>query len=117
MLGVNNMNILTKNTMKVIPMMTVLAFSFVIEAKPSDKEDKKVDVKCFVELVGGSETITFWNIPSKTLPHLSSKIEGQKIMGTSSKEKVKIYKSHECVLLKDDFSSTKAKTVDKKTAR
>lgn len=92
-------------------------FSLVIEAKPSAKEDKKVDVKCFVELVGGGETISFWSISAKKAANLSKSITGHKISVPNSKQKVKIYKAHECVFLKDDFAGSRAKIVDAKTAR
>jgi len=111
------MNIFAKNTMKVIPLVIMLAFSFVIEAKPTEKKDKKVDVKCFVELVGGGERVSFWHIPSKKLSGLSQSITGHKVMVPNSKQKVKIYKTHECVLLKDNFTGSRAKIVDAKTAR
>ncbi len=38
-------------------------------------------------------------------------------MVPNSKQKVKIYKVYECVLLRDDFKGSKAKIVDAKTAR
>jgi hypothetical protein len=103
--------------MKILSLMAVLSFSFVIEAKTQVKQDKKVDAKCFVELVGGGETITFWNISSKKLSSLSKSITGRKVMVANSKQKVKIYQSHECVLLKNNFSGSRAKAVDAKTAR
>lgn len=103
--------------MKIIPLVTILMCSFVIEAKPSEKEDKKVNVKCFVELVGGGHTISFWNIPTSKISGLSKSITGNKIMITNSKQKVKIYKVYECVLLKGDFTGSRAKIVDGETAR
>lgn len=111
------MNILINTSMKIVSLITLMAFSFVIEAKTSVKQDKKVDAKCFVELVGGGERVIFWNISSKKLSSLSKSIVGHKVMVYNSKQKVKIYKAHECVLLKDDFSGSRAKIVDGKTGR
>lgn len=113
------MNIFTKATMKTLPLVTVLVFSFAIEAKSSnkEKEGKKVDAKCFVELVGGGETISFWNVSQNKVSGLSKSITGHKIMMPNSKQKVKIYKTHECVLLNDDFTGSRAKIVDAETAR
>jgi hypothetical protein len=111
------MNIFTKNSMKVIPLVTMLMFSFVIEAKQSKKEGKKVDAKCFVELVGGGEMVSFWNISEKKISSLSKSTVGRKVMLPGSKQKVQIYKTHECVLSSDDFTGSKAKLVDRKTAR
>jgi hypothetical protein len=95
----------------------MLAFSFVIEAKAPVNKDKKVDVKCFVELVGGGEVVSFWNVSTSKVSRLSKSIAGQKVTVPNSKQKVKIYKVHECALLKDDFTNSKAKRVDARTAR
>jgi len=111
------MNFLTKTSIKTIPLATILALSFVIQAKPLENVHKKVDAKCFVELVGGGESIIFWNIPSKKLSSLSKSITGHKIMVPNSKQKVSIYKTHECVLLKEDFKGSRAKLLDEKTPR
>lgn len=111
------MNILTKISMKVIPLVTMLAFSFAIEAKQPEKKDKKVDVKCFVELVGGGDMVSFWNVSTSKASSLSKSITGRKVMVPNSKQKVKIYKAYECALLKDDFTGSRAKSVDAKTAR
>jgi hypothetical protein len=113
------MNIFTKATLKTIPLVAVMAFSLVIEAKSSGKEkaDKKVEVKCFVELVGGGETISFWHIPNNKVSNLAKSIAGHKITVPNSKQKVQIYKTHECVLSKENFIGSRAKAVDSKMAR
>lgn len=97
--------------------MTILALSSIIEAKPSEKEGKKVDVKCFVELVGGGEMVSFWNVSQNKISSLSKSITGHKVMAPNSKQKIKIYQVHECVLLNDDFTGSKAKMLDATTAR
>lgn len=111
--GRNSMNVFVK----VLPLTVLLAFSFTIEAKTSIKQERKVDAKCFVELVGGGETITFFNIQERKLSSLSKTIVGHKVSPLSTDKKVKIYKAHECVLLKANFKGSKAKIVDAKTAR
>lgn len=111
--GRNSMNVFVK----VLPLTVLLAFSFTTEAKTSIKQDKKVDAKCFVELVGGGETITFFNIPEKKLTSLSKSIVGHRVAPPGIRQRVKIYKAHECVLLKANFKGSKAKIVDAKTAR
>lgn len=88
-----------------------------VAAKSSSNQQKKVDAKCFVELVGGGETIAFFNISEKKLVSLSKSIIGRKVTALGQKQKVKIYNAHECVLLKDNFKSSSAKIVDAKTAR
>ena len=114
------MNIFTKTSMKVLPLMTMLMFSLFIEAKPLEKvkkEGKKVDVKCFVELAGGGEMVSFWNVSQNKVSSLSKSITGRKVIAPNSKQKVKIYQAHECVLLNDDFTGSKAIMVDATTAR
>lgn len=103
--------------MRTIPVASLLILSFVIEAKSSATPDKKVDAKCFVELVGGGETVAFWNISSKKLSGLSKSIVGRKVVVANSKQKVAVYKAHECALLNDDFLGSRAKIVDAETAR
>lgn len=103
---------------KTLTLTALLVLSFIIEANPSEpKGNDKVDAKCFVELLGGGETITFWNISSNKLSGLSKSVVGRKVMVANSKQKVEIFKSFECVLLKDDFTSSNAKIVDSVTAR
>ncbi len=102
---------------KILPLATLLIFSIVAEAKSPVKKDKKIDVKCFVELVGGGEKVTFWNISSKKLSGLSNSIVGHKVTVPNSQQKAEIYKTNECVLLKDDFTDSRAKTADAETAR
>ena len=111
------MSVFTKTIMKIIPLMTMLACSLVVEAQETVKEDKKIDVKCFVELVGGEQIISFWNIPTSKVSSLSKSITGHKIMVPGSKQKVKIYKTHECVLSNDDYTGSRAKIVDSETGR
>jgi hypothetical protein len=103
--------------LKMISLSALLAFSCSATAKSETKQSNTVDTKCFVELVGGGEMISFWNIPSKRLPSLSKSIVGHKVVMTGTNQEVKIYKAHECVLLNDDFSSSRAKLVDSETAR
>jgi len=111
------MNVFTKTAVKILPLTILLVCSIATEAKSSVKKDKRIDVKCFVELIGGGEKVTFWNIPSKKLSSLSNSIVGHKIMMANTKQKAEIYKTKECVLLKDNFTDSKAKSIDAQTAR
>jgi|GEM_PF-1051318 len=103
--------------LKLLFLAALIMLSCGLEAKSPAKQDKKVDAKCYVELIGGGEMITFWNIPSKKLSGLSKSIVGHQVMKPKTKQKAKIYKAYECVLLKNEFSTSKAKIVDAKTAR
>lgn len=109
------MKIYINTTIKMISILTLITCSLVTNAKSTD--DKKVDVKCFVELIGGRETISFWNIPTSQVSNLVNSITGRQVSIPHSKQKGTIYKTHECVLLHDDFSGSKAKIVDEKVAR
>jgi len=106
--------------LKTLPLAGLLALNFSSEASPSAKQEqdnKTIDVKCYVELLGGGELITFWNISSEKLPTLSTSIVGRMVLTTQTKHKVEIYKSHECILLDDKFTSSNAKNLDAITAR
>jgi len=79
--------------------------------------NKNVNAKCHVALVDGKEIIQFWNIKSKDLSKLAKHIAGKKVTKQKSQDKVKIYKAYECVLERDNFTSLKAQSLDKKTPR
>lgn len=102
---------------KILLPTILLIISNNLEAQAPTKKDKKVDAKCFVELVGGGEAVVFWNISSKKLSALPDSIIGHKVALPSSRQKVEIYKVHECALLKGDFKGSKARIVDENTAR
>ena len=104
--------------LKSIALITILlSLSDFVEAKTASKKEKKVDVKCFVELLGGGDVVSFWRVPQSKVLSLSKSITGHKVVVPNSNQKMKIYKTHECVLLKDNFVSSRAKIVDAKTAR
>ncbi|MCI2283145.1 TapY2 family type IVa secretion system protein [Colwellia sp. MSW7] len=111
------MKIYINTIIKNISILTLITCSLITNAKSTATEDKKVDVKCFVELIGGRETISFWYIPSSQVSNLVNSITGRQVSIPHSKQKETIYKAHECVLLQDDFSGSKAKIVDEKVAR
>ncbi|GLX77159.1 hypothetical protein tinsulaeT_04990 [Thalassotalea insulae] len=88
-----------------------------ISADEKSRPSKHVDVKCYVELVGGGETVAFWNVREKQVAKLAQRIHGQKVHSAGYGKKQNIYKVHECVLLKDEFSTEQARRVDNNTAR
>ncbi len=104
-------------TMKIGCFICVFTFALTVEAKVKNKENKNVDMKCFVELVGGGDIISFWHIPKSKASNLAKSIKGHKIAVPNSKQKTKIYRVYECTLLKDDFTTSRAKMADKETAR
>jgi len=116
-----------KSTSQLVSFIAIAMLSVVdvasAKGKPSDSNEKSVDAKCYVELVGGSETISLWRVKSSLLNKLPHTIVGQKILvraiyeQTPSKEKLTIYKVKECVLEGDEFSSPRARAIDKELPR
>lgn len=71
-----------------------------------------IDVKCYVEFVGGGTGISRWAITPKRLEGLAEEIIGMDI-ATAGKDKRKVYKVEECILLEDEFESKEAKRLNK----
>lgn len=102
-----------------------LSLTFVAHAKnkTSDIKEKAENAKCYVELVGGGETISLWLVKPSLLKELRHNIIGQKIINiakksqTATKQKDTIYKAKECILEKNEFSSPKARAMDKELPR
>lgn len=104
--------------------IAILSLAYVGNTNAKGKEpkieDKPVDAKCYVELVGGSETISLWRVKPSKLRSLIHKVKGAEVFiipRQSQQKKGTIYKAHECVLEEDDFSSSIARTMDKATPR
>ena len=91
--------------------------------KTTDLNEKSINAKCYVELVGGGETISLWRIKPSLLENLSNSIVGKKIIDISSKkstpnkQKSTIYKAKQCILEEDDFTSPIARAMDKDIPR
>ncbi len=96
-------------------LITALVFSVNIFAAQNTTQN--VDVKCFVELVGGGELISFWTAPKNKLKKLAKNIVGKSVMTSSAKNKKIIYKVYECVLLTKKFKGDKARQLDEETPR
>ncbi|MDP7592256.1 MAG: TapY2 family type IVa secretion system protein [Litorilituus sp.] len=94
-----------------------LANSSASSSKDELQSKEKIDVKCYVELVGGGETISLWHIKPSLLKGLGAYIVGRKIRVVGKKKKAYIYKVKECVLDKDDFSHATANLIDKTLGR
>lgn len=89
------------------------------EVKTFSEEDasKKVNAKCHVSLIDGTEAIVFWRTQHKHISKLSNRIVGKKTLTQKSLEKIKIYRAFECVLEEDEFTKLKAQSLDDKTPR
>ena len=78
------------------------------------------DVKCYVELYGGAETVIFIEThgdEAKHLDRIARQWVNKKVTTQVSKGEKVIYKVHECALLNAPFKSNKAKAIDAITAR
>jgi len=81
---------------------------------------QRQDVKCYVELYGGGETVIFietYGDQAKHLNHIAKQWLNKKVMTQIAKEKKVIYKVHECALLNIPFKTSKARAVDDNTGR
>lgn len=85
--------------------------------KKTIKKTKKVNAKCHVALIDGSEAIIFYRIQANKLAKLADSVQGKKISTQKSLGKIKVYRAFECVLEEDDFTSGKALALDQKTPR
>jgi hypothetical protein len=85
--------------------------------KETIKKNKKVNAKCHVTLVDGSEAIIFWKIQPEKLSELNNTVVGKRISTQKSLKKIKVYRAFQCVLDGDDFTSPRARSLDEKTPR
>jgi hypothetical protein len=117
-----------KNTSISMSLLVIGALSVNVVAHAKNKtpnlNERAVNAKCYVELVGGGETISLWSVKPSLLKKLKHNIIGQKIrvIGSKkpkapSKNKAIIYKAKECILEEDEFSSPRARAMDKELPR
>ncbi len=113
---------------RVLSLISLLVFfSSVITANAQDKllklNEKAVDAKCYVELVGGKDTVSLWSVKPSQLNKLASTIVGQEILLTPQHQqayknkRATIYKAKQCVLEEDEFTSPRARIMDKNFLR
>lgn len=95
----------------------------VANAKSTEINEKAVNVKCFVELVGGGETISLWSVKPSVLKKFPQTIIGQEILlipsykYTGNEKKATIYKAKQCLLEDKQFRSPRARVMDKEFPR
>ncbi|MBL4940407.1 MAG: TapY2 family type IVa secretion system protein [Colwellia sp.] len=106
-------------TIKSITFLLTTTISLSGLADPSAKveNEKKVNAKCYVELVGGGETISLWRIQPSLLKSLKRSIIGQEILVIGTHKKANIYRAKECVLEEDKFKNVRARLIDKDLPR
>ena len=123
LVGRSNMKVISF----LIPVLVIATLSFVSTAKAKDKtpevNEKSVYAKCFVELVGGSETISFWPVKPSALKGVTQNIVGKEILlvkgaqKAGSNKKATIYKVKQCILEEEKFRSSRARAMDKEYER
>ena len=113
-----------KNSLLVVFVLVCGIFSLInvtsAQTEESKVTERRVEVKCYVELAGGAETISLWKIKESLLTGLSDSIIGHKVNiigGQSNKKKGTIYQVKECILAEDEFSSPIARAMDKNMLR
>ena len=111
-----------------------LNISNVANAESTEVNEQSVYAKCFVEnlikfsskhdvMVGGGETISFWLVKPSELQSLSTAIVGKETLLVLNAQKkgsnktVTIYKTKQCVLDTEQFSSPRARVMDQKYLR
>jgi len=114
--GRNKVIIPLKNAQIAIVLSTVFC-SFLIQAAPEKSQGSKVELKCFVELYGGKETIHFAGVSPQNVEGFAQQLQGKRVLTSIAKGKHKIYKVNECVGLSEKFSTDRARQVDEGTVR
>lgn len=93
------MNNVIKLFLLAIGMFTTTVFAEV------NNNSKRVSAKCYVELLGGSKTITGADINVKKINSLKQTLPGRKIYVPGVKDKQTIYKVIECVASNGKFKN------------
>lgn len=105
-----------KNTLKLIILCSSIILSFTNVVKADDVAEPRVDVKCYVELVGGGERIILWKIRPSLLFDLSTSLAGQEIdmvLSNTFSTRATIYRTNQCILAENEFSDTRAREMDR----
>jgi len=97
--------------------LITLICSFFVAAEPQNIQGAKVELKCFVELYGGKETIHFATVNRQNVKVFEQQLLGSKVLTSVAKGKQKIYKVNECVPLTEKFNSAHARQIDEETVR
>ncbi|MGB1261533.1 MAG: TapY2 family type IVa secretion system protein [Cognaticolwellia sp.] len=87
----------------------LVTVSFSSEAAKNSKQDKKVEVQCHVELVGGQQTIYLAKVREKRVNKLVDSLVNRKIPTQLSRKKQRVYRAFECKRKGEKFTSPKAK--------
>jgi len=100
---------------KFITAVSVAIFFSTISDYAYAFERKRVEMKCYVELLGGSYVVHYATIPEKKIAKLEKSLLQQKIVTVGKREKQVINKVTECVEKEVDFKNFFARELEKKT--
>lgn len=97
--------------------LTALANSSASAKKSHFEKVIPVNAKCYVQLVGGGETISLWLVKPSLLKSLTKSVVGQEVRVVGTKEKSTIYRAKECILEEEKFSDPNARAMDEDQPR
>lgn len=106
-----------KNKIFIITFILTANYSLSAAAANIVEKKYKVDAKCHVELVGGQQVIYFARVKQSQVNKLVNTLVNRKIPTSIAKEKQKVYRAFECVLLDAKFNSLKANQLFDSQAR
>lgn len=99
-----------KNSMGTLGNILILVF--ISSFFDVSANEKKLEFKCHVELLGGRDSIYFTNVKQNQIKKLKVSLVGKKFKAFGVKGKQTIYKVNECKPINDIFDSTAAKSAD-----
>ena len=104
-----------KHQLRYVSNIALSALFILIATGTSAQADTvRQEMKCHVELLGGSETIYYSALlTNETVLQASKKLESSTILTTLSPKKIAVYKVKECVLKDASFARAQARSVEK----
>tara|TARA_R110000787_G_scaffold173773_2_gene286371 strand:+ start:268 stop:612 length:345 start_codon:yes stop_codon:yes gene_type:complete len=111
--GSNKMN----NKILFITLLLLVSTNVIADAANKEGKKYKVDAKCHVEVVGGQQVIYFAYVKEDKINKLADTLVNRKFSTPFFKEKQRVYKVFECVLLDAKFNSAKANQLFDKQPR
>ncbi len=100
-----------------ISLLLVTTQSTLADTQENKVISKTVNAKCHVVLSNAKEEILLYRLKAKKLKSLPQRVNGSQVTAPRSNKKVTVLKVHECVGDEQDFSSARAKLLDKNFAR
>ncbi|WP_441004302.1 TapY2 family type IVa secretion system protein [Pseudocolwellia agarivorans] len=106
---------LFSNLLVLLSIYSLFHSSSILAKKPEQfKEVKKVNLKCYVELIGGQTTILYhYHLPESDKKLFSDWLL-QKYKDSQGNSEVRsVYRVNECVEIKDKFKDSTANSLEK----